>query len=110
MEYFIGWIACILVGALIGKYRGRLDSGVIWAALLGPIGWLVVALMEDMRPKCIECGGVVVQGARKCLHCGSPIERMFDVHCPACGERGQLRESRMGEEIECPRCKRVFPA
>jgi hypothetical protein len=110
MEFFIGWIACVLVGALIGKYRGRTDSGVILAALLGPIGWLAVALMDDKRPKCIECGGVVVEGARKCLHCGSAIERMFDIRCPACGERGKVREACMSEQIECPKCRTVFPA
>src|SRR5271170_1922106 len=108
MEYFVGWIACILIGALIGKCKGRADSGLVWSALLGPIGWLIVALMDDLRPVCSECGGVIVDGARKCKHCGSVIERLFDVRCPACGERGQLRESRMSEEISCPKCQRVF--
>ena len=45
MEYFVAWIACVLIGALIGKYKGRADSGVLWSALLGPIGWIIVALM-----------------------------------------------------------------
>jgi hypothetical protein len=59
MEYFIGWVLCVLIGALIGKYKGRVDSGVIWSALLGPIGWLIVALQQDLRQKCPECGGEV---------------------------------------------------
>ena len=73
MEYFIGWVLSVLIGALIGKYKGRVDSGVIWSALLGPIGWLIVALQNDLRQKCPECGGVVVPGARKCKNYGSAI-------------------------------------
>jgi hypothetical protein len=73
MEYFVGWIACVLIGALIGKYKGRADSGVLWSALLGPIGWIVVALMEDLRPKCPHCRGVIPAGARKCMHCGENL-------------------------------------
>ncbi len=61
--YIIGWLIFqTLVGAVIGKSRGRLGSGVFWSFLLGPIGWLIVALMSDLRPKCPECGGVVVPG------------------------------------------------
>jgi hypothetical protein len=67
------WIFQTLVGAVIGKSKGRLDSGVFWSFLLGPIGWLIVALMSDLRQKCPECGGVVVAGARKCKNCGSVI-------------------------------------
>ena len=71
MEILFVWIGCALIGALIGKYKGRVGSGVVWALVLGPIGWLIVALMQDLREKCPECGGVVVPGARKCKHCGS---------------------------------------
>jgi hypothetical protein len=93
---------------------------------MGPAGWLFSCLLlwiiafpyylavrerlKFAQPRCLECGGVVNEGARKCVHCGSIVERMFDVCCPACGEKGQLRESRMSDEIECPACKRVFPA
>jgi DNA-directed RNA polymerase subunit M/transcription elongation factor TFIIS len=75
MEFFVVWVVCILVGALIGKSKGRADSGAIWSAVLGPIGWLIVALQEDLGQKCPECGGTVVPGARKCKHCGSVITR-----------------------------------
>jgi hypothetical protein len=73
MEFFIAWIVCIVIGGLIGKYRDRVDSGVIWSALLGPIGWVLVALMEDFRPKCPHCRGVVAEGASKCMHCGGDL-------------------------------------
>ncbi len=32
----------VLVGALLGWWRGRLVEGIVWAVLLGPIGWFVV--------------------------------------------------------------------
>ncbi|WP_233842381.1 hypothetical protein [Dyella sp. 2HG41-7] len=35
-------LAFIAVGALLGWWRGRLLAGVIWAAVLGPIGWIIV--------------------------------------------------------------------
>lgn len=43
-------LAFIAVGALLGWWRGRLWEGVIWAAVLGPIGWIVV-LRPRARPK-----------------------------------------------------------
>ncbi len=62
-----------LVGHAIGKTRGRAEAGVIWGALLGVIGWLVIAAGPDQRPKCPECGGTVVSGANKCRNCGSSV-------------------------------------
>lgn len=73
MEFLIAWIVCIVIGGLIGKHRGRVDSGVFWSAILGPIGWLMVALMEDLRPKCPLCRGVVAEGASRCMHCGGGL-------------------------------------
>ncbi|HET6554726.1 MAG TPA: hypothetical protein VFG49_14455 [Dyella sp.] len=32
----------VAVGALLGWWRGRVVEGVVWAAVLGPIGWFVV--------------------------------------------------------------------
>jgi len=34
----------VAVGALLGWWRGKLLNGVIWALVLGPIGWIVVLL------------------------------------------------------------------
>ncbi|MEO7916368.1 MAG: hypothetical protein ABIR16_01895 [Dokdonella sp.] len=38
----------IAVGALIGWRKGRLKAGIIWSAVLGPLGWLVVVLMSPL--------------------------------------------------------------
>lgn len=40
----------VLVGAAIGHAKGRVVAGVVWSAVLGPFGWLVVALMPSARP------------------------------------------------------------
>lgn len=74
MEIFVGLMFSGLIGALIGKHKSRISSGVIWSLMLGPISWLIVALMQDLRQKCPECGGVVVPDARKCKNCGSTIQ------------------------------------
>ncbi len=41
----------IAVGGLIGWRKGRLKAGLIWSAVLGPFGWLVVALMSPLPAK-----------------------------------------------------------
>ena len=86
--YFIVWLIFqTLVGAVIGKSKGRLDSGVFWSFFLGPIGWLIVALMSDLRQKCPECGGVVVAGARKCKNCASVIGSSADFQGKSMGSK-----------------------
>ena len=32
----------VVVGALLGWWRGRLLEGIVWALVLGPIGWVVI--------------------------------------------------------------------
>lgn len=32
----------VVVGGLLGLWRGRLAQGVIWACVLGPLGWIVI--------------------------------------------------------------------
>ena len=40
----------VVVGALLGWWRGRTVEGVVWAAALGPIGWIVILLRPRARP------------------------------------------------------------
>lgn len=73
-SYLLFW--CLiggLIGLLIGQTKGRSGAGFFFGALLGPIGWLVVAAGPNLKAKCPECGGVVVPGARKCKNCGSDL-------------------------------------
>lgn len=43
-------VAFIAVGALLGWWRGRLAEGVAWAAVLGPIGWVVIVAKPRAVP------------------------------------------------------------
>lgn len=43
-------VAFIVVGALLGWWRGRLWEGVVWAAVLGPLGWIVICVKRRAVP------------------------------------------------------------
>ncbi|TBR38896.1 MULTISPECIES: hypothetical protein [Dyella] len=43
-------VVFLVVGAGLGWLRGRTLEGVIWAAILGPIGWVVI-LLRPRPPK-----------------------------------------------------------
>ena len=61
---------CALVGALIGKAKGRWLAGLLWGAALGPIGWLVILLSRSGLVECPDCGRPNVPAARACRYCG----------------------------------------
>ncbi|GAB2784535.1 hypothetical protein [Dyella kyungheensis] len=44
-------VVFVVVGALLGWWRGRTLEGVVLALVLGPIGWIVVWLRP--RPKAV---------------------------------------------------------
>ena len=41
----------IAVGALLGWWRGRTAEGIVWALVLGPIGWVVILAKPRPRPR-----------------------------------------------------------
>mgnify|MGYP001332677509 CR=1 FL=1 len=43
-------VVFVVVGAGLGWRRGRLAEGLLWAALLGPFGWLVILRRPVRRP------------------------------------------------------------
>lgn len=70
------------VGYAIGDARGRWALGFWLGLLLGPIGWILTALLagpaqpennDGPLVKCPECLGEVPALARKCRHCGSVL-------------------------------------
>jgi len=40
----------VAVGGLLGWWRGRLFEGIVWAWVLGPIGWIVLLLRTRREP------------------------------------------------------------
>lgn len=75
-----------VVGALIGWRKGRWLAGLLWGAALGPIGWIVVALMAPRGPACADCGHVNAGSAERCGHCGADLRS-----AAARSERSRLR-------------------
>jgi len=61
------------VGNLIGTSKNRIVWGMFMGILLGPLGWLIVALGPNNGPRCPFCKGVVIKGATKCKNCGSDL-------------------------------------
>jgi len=41
----------IAVGALLGWWRGRTAEGIVWALVLGPIGWVVILVKPRPGPR-----------------------------------------------------------
>ena len=71
---FFWLIVGAVVGGIIGASRNNPASGVVWGALLGPIGWVLVLFLDE-RPKCPECRGSLTEGARRCQHCGHELNK-----------------------------------
>jgi hypothetical protein len=65
-------LVSMLVGYAIGRWRGRGGAGA-WLGLLGPVGWIIAALLPEEGRRCPECLGVVPEKARRCRHCGSVL-------------------------------------
>jgi hypothetical protein len=110
MEFVILWILCGVVAAIIGAKKGAGSSGFIVGFLLGPFGILIALFSKGDRKSCFYCKEWIHKDATVCPHCQRAMEQMFNVRCPACGERGQVRESLLTERIDCPKCKRTFSA
>ncbi len=72
------WIWLVLgplIGAALGQRKNRAGAGFFFGLLLGPIGWLIVAVGPDYTPGrvCSACKGKVPFDATKCMHCGSDL-------------------------------------
>lgn len=82
-------LVCVGVGALIGWSKGRMTAGIIWAAVLGPIGWIIVALGKSNLDPCPECSKGNRPGAHTCRHCGVDLQQVA-----ARTSRSRLRDNR----------------
>jgi hypothetical protein len=67
------FVPCAIVGYFIGRSKGTPQRGAIVGGILGPLGWLIMLMLPNIRPICPYCKGYIVEGAQKCKNCGSFI-------------------------------------
>ncbi len=60
-----------LIGGVIGLMNSCPGSGAMFGALLGPVGWLLVACVWNYEPLCPECKSVVEEEGGAALWCKS---------------------------------------
>ncbi|MGL4575986.1 MAG: hypothetical protein ACRCV9_14470 [Burkholderiaceae bacterium] len=84
IEFLVAIYALIAlgVGIAVGMARGRPLAGFLWALLLGPVGWLLVAVGPDMRNAPVRSA---MRGL-ECPHCAAQIKK-DTVWCNACKQR-----------------------
>jgi hypothetical protein len=106
------------VGYGIGGFKERRSEGFWLGACLGPIGWIITALL-DYPLKCPECRGGVPENATRCLHCGIQLElvsalpsvklpEQMIVRCPACDEQQQISADEQSLPRKCTKCRVGF--
>lgn len=96
-----------LVGAAIGQAKGRVGAGLFFGLLLGPIGWLIIAVGPSNKRKCPDCLGTVPDAATKCMHCGAALAREAppkESTAPTATEAAANRRYQL-----CPSCKAMHP-
>lgn len=75
------WLASVglgaVIGSVVGASRHRPLAGAIWGALLGPIGWLIVAVGPDdaerRAKRCPHCLGLLPLQQVECAHCNRRV-------------------------------------
>ena len=103
-----GSIVSAIIGGLIGATRNNAGSGIVWGALLGPIGWILV-LFLDQRTKCPECRGPVPKGANRCLHCGFEFDASKTGLPPSPSADASAKISSAGStRKKCPFCAELI--
>ena len=73
MEFLVLWFISGLVGAAIGSSKERTLAGLILGLILGPIGWLFIAISSGGRKRCPSCRSWVDKLATVCPRCSRDI-------------------------------------
>ena len=75
---WLGWLGAwvltgALVGAAIGFRRDRVLRGLLLGAVLGPIGWIVIARSRSGQVECPGCSRMISRAALVCPRCGTNV-------------------------------------
>lgn len=102
-------------GLFLGQSRNRTITGLVLGALLGPMGWIVIALGPDRRRKCVYCHGALRTNETRCEKCGYDVQdRDYDsevtpfVYCPACGAQNRATAQERSDGMLCSTCQARF--
>jgi hypothetical protein len=110
MGMVVLWCALSAIGGLIALVvNGRVLAGLVLGLLLGPIGWLLVFFLSDLRQRCPSCKGVVASDATACMHCGAslitrPLPQSSETFCQKCGVDGMSTMEFGRRVMRCPKC------
>ena len=63
-------------GAIVGWIKNRLWRGVLLGATLGPVGWIILGLLEGDFRDCPACSRPLRVQARVCPHCRASVARV----------------------------------
>lgn len=69
----LGLLLSAIIGGALGAQRRRRSMGMCLGFLFGPLGWILVLLMQPEGEKCHACKGVLEPGATACRHCGRDV-------------------------------------
>jgi hypothetical protein len=81
----LAWVVMVACGGIIGNARGRLLDGVVYAMILGPLGWFLVYMLPPSFPPCPRCGTPHRAKYPLCNGCGNPLPVW--VQCPRCSTK-----------------------
>jgi len=75
---WLGWLVAWALtgaafGAIVGVARDRVLLGVALGALLGPIGWIIVARSRSALLECPGCSRLISRAAQVCPRCGTNV-------------------------------------
>lgn len=73
MEFFLLWILCAVVAAMIGSRKGRGGLGFFLGFFFGPFGILFALLIQGNRRECPACRSMIHKEATICPHCQTAI-------------------------------------
>jgi len=78
IPFFLLWMVFGALGFVVGSKKGIPSIGFILGFLAGPLGFVVVVMLDGNRVKCPQCRKLVDPDAAICAYCRSPIEHLPD--------------------------------
>lgn len=74
MEFFVIWLLCGIISAVVASNKGRSGFGwFILGFLFGPLG-LILALVVGKKDEVVEQSAIRSGNMKKCLYCAEIIK------------------------------------